>query len=372
MKRHIFSLPAGMPVQVLPVPGDLRVRGWGRADVEARTDGDLLTVAERDGCMVIECDGDLILSLPSAAPLRIVGVGGDADIRGLTADLEIGHVDDDLGLREIGAARVQSVGDDLTVRRADGPITVGDIGGDASLRDVQSLTLTAGDDLYLRGATGDVTATTGGAAVLYLEPRPGTTLTVSAGKDLLLRLPPNADIQLALTAGSEDDLRVDWPGVPAEGGASRTVTLGSGAARAVLTAGGELLVTADEAAWEEMSDFDFEFDLDLSGLPSDLGERINRRVQAATRRAEEAARRAARMQERAQERADRAVERAERRMTARVRTFEWGPRPPAPPSPPPPPSDPVSDEERMTILRMLAAKKITLEEAEKLLAALEG
>jgi hypothetical protein len=32
----------------------------------------------------------------------------------------------------------------------------------------------------------------------------------------------------------------------------------------------------------------------------------------------------------------------------------------------------VSDEERLTILRMLEEKKISLEEAEKLLAALEG
>jgi hypothetical protein len=34
--------------------------------------------------------------------------------------------------------------------------------------------------------------------------------------------------------------------------------------------------------------------------------------------------------------------------------------------------EPVSDEERLTILRMLQEKKISLEEAEKLLAALEG
>jgi hypothetical protein len=36
------------------------------------------------------------------------------------------------------------------------------------------------------------------------------------------------------------------------------------------------------------------------------------------------------------------------------------------------PGDPVSDEERLTILRMLQEKKITSEQAEKLLAALEG
>ena len=37
-----------------------------------------------------------------------------------------------------------------------------------------------------------------------------------------------------------------------------------------------------------------------------------------------------------------------------------------------PKREPVSEEERMTILRMLAEKKITSEEAEQLLSALEG
>jgi hypothetical protein len=35
-------------------------------------------------------------------------------------------------------------------------------------------------------------------------------------------------------------------------------------------------------------------------------------------------------------------------------------------------SDPVSDEERLMILNMVADKKISLEEAEALLSALEG
>ena len=48
------------------------------------------------------------------------------------------------------------------------------------------------------------------------------------------------------------------------------------------------------------------------------------------------------------------------------------PTPPVPPFPPRPVSDPVSDEERLTILKMLQEKKISLQEAEKLLAALEG
>ena len=45
---------------------------------------------------------------------------------------------------------------------------------------------------------------------------------------------------------------------------------------------------------------------------------------------------------------------------------------PRPPNPPEPPSEPVAEEERMAILKMLAEKKITSQQAEELLNALEG
>mgnify|MGYP003383801076 CR=1 FL=1 len=47
-------------------------------------------------------------------------------------------------------------------------------------------------------------------------------------------------------------------------------------------------------------------------------------------------------------------------------------RPPAPPVPPKPKRAPATDEERMMILRMVEQGKISVEQAEKLLAALTG
>jgi hypothetical protein len=93
----------------------------------------------------------------------------------------------------------------------------------------------------------------------------------------------------------------------------------------------------------------------------DLGERISRRAQ-------ETAERAARKAEAAGRRAERHVERKLRHTAGKRHNLKWnftqdvtGAK-----------REPVSDEERMTILRMLAEKKITSEEAEKLLSALEG
>jgi hypothetical protein len=52
--------------------------------------------------------------------------------------------------------------------------------------------------------------------------------------------------------------------------------------------------------------------------------------------------------------------------------MRWSWSAPQPPKPPKPPAEPVSDTERMAILKMVADKKITADEASRLLAALEG
>jgi hypothetical protein len=113
------------------------------------------------------------------------------------------------------------------------------------------------------------------------------------------------------------------------------------------------------------------------GLSSEQAERIKQRAREASERA------SARAQERmrqaqehiqhkveaARRRAERKAHIADRRRHASKRRgwdFQWssGGQEPA--------GDPVSDSERLMILKMLEEKKISLLEAEQLLAALEG
>ncbi|HLA01706.1 MAG TPA: hypothetical protein VJ019_03000, partial [Aestuariivirga sp.] len=78
---------------------------------------------------------------------------------------------------------------------------------------------------------------------------------------------------------------------------------------------------------------------------------------------------AARSAEKTAKRAARRVERSVGRHAPRwnVNWTAGGPFPP-----PPPAAGPVSEAEQLAILKMLQEKKITAEEADKLLAALEG
>jgi hypothetical protein len=114
-----------------------------------------------------------------------------------------------------------------------------------------------------------------------------------------------------------------------------------------------------------------------AGLSPEEAERINQRTRQAS---EQAAARAQEKIQRAQERLERKLESARRRAEMKARTaeraardrrrrpetYDWSPPRPEPSG------QAVSDEERLMVLKMLEQQQITLEQAEQLLAALEG
>jgi len=163
---------------------------------------------------------------------------------------------------------------------------------------------------------------------------------------------------------------------------STIITLGDGGATVLLSAGGELRFIGEEEdyVFNLGAQIEEELEARLSSLEEKLAQQfegLDERLQAHSERfAEQAAHfatHAAHQAERQVERARRSLDR--RKVKSRKRDFgegrfAWG-FPPEPPKPPRPPVEPVREEERLMILRMVQENKITIEEAERLLAALE-
>jgi hypothetical protein len=374
MLKKTLQVGSAGKVRVTAAPGDLRVTGWEHDEISARTDGDVLDLVLSGEEVTVACDGDLILSVPRRISLDIEAVSGDADVRELPGGVAIREIEGDLALRMVGATAVGTVmGDmearesgtltvdnlhaDLSVRGGKGDLSVKSVDGDVSLHEMQgnvSLDSVSGD-LYVRGVNGNLNVHVEEDAVLYLQPAEGRAVSVFAEGDILLHMSARASASLTLSAGDADDIRVEMPGVPKRDGSNpRSVILGNGGAAINLKAEGDVMVTSRESEWASAAEFDFGGSWPL---PDDFSERINRRVQEATGRA--------------QRHAEAAMRRAEenmRRQQGRRFSFNWS----AGRGPSGPPVEPVSDAERMAILKMLQDKKITSEDAEKLLSALEG
>ena len=354
-------------IRIESVEGDLRLVGWDHDEILLKTDDEqLLTVQQSDALVSIFCRDDLSLNVPQGASIHVQLVDGDVSVRNLTGGLDVDTVNGDVAMREVGKVVIGTVESDFSLRGAKGDVLVKSIGGDASLREVDgSLNLdSVSDDLAIRGVGGNLNVNVDEDVVVHLDPKPDQAYSVMAGDDILLVLPPDANATLSLHA---DDIRVDWPGIESkEDATSRSVVLGDGSAKINLNAGGDLLVSSRPDAAESASDYG-----NFAGMMFDWGDFGRNLGQNISRRAAEAAERAARKAEAAARRTERQLDRQfGKHAGRRGPKFSWSwdsnqmPRATK--------VDPVSDEERMTILRMLAEKKISSEEAEKLLSALEG
>ena len=361
------SLSAGKTpkIKIDSIDGDLSVVGWDGEDVLIKADEDELSLKQNGDEITFSCTDDVSLRIPKNSSLLIQRIGGDAALRGVLGNIEIKKIDNDLSMRDVGSVAIENVESDFSLRGAKGNLYIKHAGGDVSIRDVEGNVIldSVADDLALRGARQNINVNVGEDVVVYLEPKADGLYSITAGDDILLVLKSNANVTLTMNG---DEIDVDWPGVENQGDVTeRVLILGDGSAKIMLSAGGDIRVTNDANAGNSAEEFG-----NFAGMNFDwsgFGERISRQVEQATARAAKRAEEAARRVER---HAERQARHWRGNMKSGPWTWETGPK--GAPTPPMPPSEPVAEEERMAILKMLAEKKITAEQAEQLLNALEG
>jgi hypothetical protein len=345
------------------ISGDLSIVGWDGADLLIKADTDAVRFEQTDETVSVSCNSDLSLRIPKGAALAIKSISGDASIRGVLGGIEIKEIHGDLSVRDVGSLSIDTIHADFSLRGAKGNLYIKSASKDVSIRDVDgNVTLdSVADDLALRGARGNIKVKVGEDVVVYLEPKANGEYSVNAGDDILLVLPRSANATVTMQG---DEIDVDWQGIEKDDEATeRVVVLGDGSAKINLSAGGDVRVTNRADAGESAEEFG-----NFAGLNFDwsgFGERISRQVtDRVTKRVEEATRRA-----------ERHAERHARHGKSGLAVGRWNwdfKGTPKPPTPPTSPSEPVSEDERMAILKMLAEKKITAQQAEELLNALEG
>jgi hypothetical protein len=263
---------------------------------------------------------------------------------------------------------------------------------------------------------------------------PGQRYEFTADGNILCRLPQDASAKVTVNQAENIMIHVGEVRVTEKESIPFEIVFGEGDARLVFTADGNVQITGEGPGWG-VGEFDFDFNLggEFEEMADQIGRQVSEQIESqvnmieqqinaqmenlsahlgnigispekAERIAERAREASARATAQAQERMQRAQERIQRKMEAVQRkaeqkaraaeraaqrgaqrekrswSFSWPAAPghpghpghPARPTAPEAAGEPVSDDERLLILRMLEQKKITAEEAEQLLAALEG
>jgi ElaB/YqjD/DUF883 family membrane-anchored ribosome-binding protein len=416
--------------------GKLYLKGWERAEVRASASGKDKLSLKKDGEEVtVQSLSHCEMRVPYASSVTVHMANGETILKSITGNITIQHANAGLTLNDVGPVLVedvsrdlnaQEVHGDLIIRNANRYVNASFVAGNFSADSIAA-------HLTLLKIEGNISAHVLGNATLSLEPKPGQTCDVEAHGVLACRMPPQANATLELTGPGP--LVTQLGGKTETARDHLTLTLGDGSAHISLTGYGPVTVLESESGKPD-SDFTIDFEdmelemdtlsqqisrqvteqlemqmgfldaqmealMNTGNLSQEKADRIRARTEEKISRAQE---KIARAQERAAEKIEMARRKAEGskgRPKSYGTDFTYGGMDAAREgvrtgmpaaregvrtglsaareavasalgSSGAKPSDPVSDEERMMILNMLAEKKISIEEAESLLAALEG
>jgi len=374
---------------IVKCSGDLFLSGVEQSEVRFQSGEDRIRVNQANDNVYVETHASLDLTVPRRSNVIVERVGGSALIEDLDGTLTVQKVGGDLAMRRLATVRMDKNGGNCMVENVSGELIIGKVGGDLRVRGVSGpiqVGMAGGDlDLVIHGM-GVTEGRAGGDAQVYFTEALGERVSVKAGGDASLYLPSSASGSFALNSGGETiQIHLVHGEQPVDQDVEarhHEFALGEGGAKVEVMAGGDIRVTDEfeepesisedldrrEDAWNEARErhgqtpWSSGFGFDRSSAWADM---ISRRAQEAARRAEQRAQAATRRTE------DQIRAAAEREL----RRVDWQWRGGTPPTPPPPPTasaEPVTEKERLMILQLLQDGKISVEQAEMLLSALEG
>ncbi len=389
MFRRIFDTSDAPHITITQCMGNLAVRGLAEQQLVLQIQGEEgdLSLEQVGDTFTIETRANCFLTCPSAATLTLSAVQGNLQVEKVDGMLTISSVYGNVILRETGSTVLSMAFGNLSAYGTKGGIEAQTVRGNAHLRCVDGqLSVDQVDgNLVVEGLRGGLkTGKVKGNVRLEASFAPGLEYEVNTNGNLRVRIPAGTGLHLSLRA--DGGVRSTIPDLNLERkDGEMSGVLGDGAARLTAEVRGHILLEPAEVVEPGAERFDFIADIEGLGaqieasiaaamadiearLAESLGridsERIRRHVEHATQQAlrqtelamEQARRAAEREAERARLRAEQA-ERRWQRVSGRVARAR---------------REPPTDEERLQVLRLVEAGKITPEQAARLLAALEG
>ncbi|MBS3750218.1 MAG: hypothetical protein KGY39_01800 [Anaerolineales bacterium] len=402
MRQKTIPVKKQSRILIQNVGGDLSLKSWKRPEIRLQGIGEHDRLEKTAQEFILEIAGDLAISTPHQLAVEVNNAGGDASLANLPSPLSVKNLGGDLSLRDVNAAAISNVGGDLFAKHVRGDLTIKHVGGDCLVNDVdgQYADQGVGGDLHLSKIAGGIETTAGGDIQAIFSPVSWQAYDLRAGKSLYAQIPEDTNAVFKIKSEEASiQLNID--------GESQTIQekeyefeMGEGGTQVLLSAGGEVMVSTETKKWSPEFSFDADFEglaeqisqqttdqiqSQLSSLEKNLKENLSHvakslesfdlseeKMEQVRAKIEEAGLRAAQKAQKAAQKAEAKLEykiaKAQRKARRKRKSFnledflaqdaeEKGS---------------VTEDERLMILNMLEEKKISAQQADELLAALEG
>lgn len=405
MAQHTIPIDDISQLVIISTGGSLYLTGWNRDEIRIKDPTKQDSFSKEKDRIEITFPNDGIVHLPHHLPVTIESVGKDAVIKGIGSPIQISSVGGDLILSDVSPSNVKSVGGDVFAKRIQGDLVIENVGKDCLINNVKGqLSLQqVGKDIQIEKVAGGIEALAGGDGQVNFSPVPWQAYSITAGGDISIAVPEDCNAELSIESGKKD-ITVKLGSIDEKvNDKNFTKQLGEGGPSIMLSAGGSVFITSDNFSWlsplqinaEQFENIAVDFSaqtaeqiknhlrhweadlreslsglsdsMESAGLSEENLQQIKIQIEEGSRLAVQKAELAA---VKAQAKVEKSIAIAQRKalkMKRKTREFDLDQFFASQID-----KKSVSDSERLMILEMLQEKKISPEEADDLLKALEG
>jgi DUF4097 and DUF4098 domain-containing protein YvlB len=405
MAQHTIPIDDISQLVIISTGGSLYLTGWNRDEIRIKDPTKQDSFSKEKDRIEITFPNDGIVHLPHHLPVTIESVGKDAVIKGIGSPIQISSVGGDLILSDVSPSNVKSVGGDVFAKRIQGDLVIENVGKDCLINNVKGqLSLQqVGKDIQIEKVAGGIEALAGGDGQVNFSPVPWQAYSITAGGDISIAVPEDCNAELSIESGKKD-ITVKLGSIDEKvNDKNFTKQLGEGGPSIMLSAGGSVFITSDNFSWlsplqinaEQFENIAVDFSaqtaeqiknhlrhweadlreslsglsdsMESAGLSEENLQQIKIQIEEGSRLAVQKAELAA---VKAQAKVEKSIAKAQRKaqkMKRKTREFDLDQFFASQID-----KKSVSDSERLMILEMLQEKKISPEEADDLLKALEG
>lgn len=402
MVKHSIPIDNISKLVVVSAGSNLYLSGWNNNEIQIQDLASEDLIKTKKDRAEIHFPGDGFIKIPHHLNVEIQSVNGDAVIKSINSDLRIDSVNGDLTMSDVGSAHVGSVNGDLIATRIQGDLRIENTGGDALVNDVKGQVgmPDVGGDILIEKVAGGIVSNAGGDGTAEFSPVPWQAYQFSVGGNLSVSLPEECNADLSIQSKAKD-ITIMLGDVDISSRQEELIQqLGEGGPSILLSAGGKVFLSGNDYSlfsgfklnMDKLHPFNGDFSANnikhsLDNLEEDIRESFSglsesleefgfseENLKEFGRKIEESSRLAAEKAEIAAIKAQAKVEkqiakarRKARKAKAKTKEFDLNTFLDLDSE-----KNAVTETERLLILEMLQEKKISLEEADKLLKALEG
>ena len=405
MSQHTIPIDDISRLVIKSTGGKLYLTGWNRDEIRVNDSSEQDSFNKKKDLIEITFPNDGIVNIPHHMPVTIESVGKDAVIKGIGSPIQISSVGGDLILSDVSPSNVKSVGGDMFAKRVQGDLVIENVGQDCLINNVNGqLSLQqVGKDIQIEKVAGGIEVLAGGDGQVNFSPVPWQAYSIKVGGDLSVSLPEDSNAELSIES-KQNEITVKLGAIDEKvTDGDFTKQIGEGGPSIMLSAGGSVFVASDNYNWisplqmnaEQFESIAVDFSAQaaeqiknnlghleialresLSGLPESMEsaglseeklQQFKIQIEESSRLAIQKAGLAA---VKARAKAEKSIAKAQRKaqkIKKKTREFDLDQFFASQAE-----KKSVSDSERLMILEMLQEKKISPDEADDLLKALEG